>query len=454
MSFSTSSPEPIVIIGAGPSGLLLAKYLEQNEIPVVVYEGDPSPDYRPQGGSLDLHEETGLLALKETNLLEDAQKLMRSEGEAMKVVDKTGKIWLDENESKDVKEIKIGELAGRPEIDRTDLRNLLIQSIKPTTIKWDHKIKSIKAINNSLYEITFENKPNIKTPYLIGADGTFSLVRSSLLHDIKPNYSGCSMYELEITSTSNLTKELEDYIGKGSLIILDEKKAFMVQMNSNKKAKIYLALNCSREFQNDNPLPISNKKEWLYNKFFGDDWLPQVKQLIMASEENDIKQRKIYQFDPNLSWKTDKTGVTVIGDSAHQMSPFAGEGVNQALADALLLGQTLVPLFITTQSSLPSSGNSSLPPFPLSFLPISSNTTYTTSKILVTPSSDGLYKALRGYEKKMMKRAKPEMKGSMENMDMFFGDQAAKKLSEFMNFHAGGGISPTLVMGFKMLTGW
>lgn len=48
--------DPIVIIGAGPSGLLLARYLELHRIPVVIYERDSSPTHRPQGGSLDLHD--------------------------------------------------------------------------------------------------------------------------------------------------------------------------------------------------------------------------------------------------------------------------------------------------------------------------------------------------------------------------------------------------------------
>lgn len=113
--------DPIVIIGAGPSGLLLARYLELYRIPVVIYERDSSPTHRPQGGSLDLHDETGLKALKETGLLDEAKSYMRAEGEAMKIVDKGGKIWYDEND----KVVKThtgfhegGPVTGRPEIDR------------------------------------------------------------------------------------------------------------------------------------------------------------------------------------------------------------------------------------------------------------------------------------------------------------------------------------------------
>ncbi|WWD02817.1 hypothetical protein V865_000859 [Kwoniella europaea PYCC6329] len=410
-----TSTQPIVIVGAGPSGLLLAKYLEQNHVPVVVYESDPHADYRPQGGTLDLHEDTGLLALKETGLLGEARGMMRSEGEAMKVVDKTGKIWLDENVQEElatsnVKDVEQDEeVRGRPEIDRTDLRNLLIRSLSPSTIKWDHKIHSILPLSHSSYQLSFVDKPSITTPYLVGADGAFSLVRP-LLHDIQPQYSGISMYELDIPP-SNLTSHLEGYIGKGALMMLDEGKAVMPQMNSGRRCKVYLALKVPIDWQRLNPLPEIHEREWLCELFEG--WTEEVKEIIMASEEGSIKQRKIYQFDPKLRWETDKTGVTVMGDAAHVMSPFAGEGVNQALADALLLGQTLVPLFTTSASN--------------------------TSHGQVAPTSQELNEALRTFEKQMMDRARVEMQGSKENMDMFFGEEPARHLAEMLSSFGHGG---------------
>lgn len=64
---------PIVIIGAGPSGLLLARFLQLHSISIVIYERDSSPTHRRQGGSLDLHDNTGLKALRETGLLDVAK---------------------------------------------------------------------------------------------------------------------------------------------------------------------------------------------------------------------------------------------------------------------------------------------------------------------------------------------------------------------------------------------
>lgn len=116
--------DPVAIIGAGPAGLVLALYLQIHNVPVKVYERDTGKFSRAQGGSLDLHWGTGLTALQETGLLEEAQKLMRSDAaEAMKITDKFGKVWYDENEDlnklqKKGKESEGSKSRDRPEIDR------------------------------------------------------------------------------------------------------------------------------------------------------------------------------------------------------------------------------------------------------------------------------------------------------------------------------------------------
>ena len=82
------APFKITIIGAGPAGSVLARSLLDTDAEVRVFEAEDSFDARGQGGILDLHEETGLLTLRECRLYSRFLKYTRFDGEAIKVCDK------------------------------------------------------------------------------------------------------------------------------------------------------------------------------------------------------------------------------------------------------------------------------------------------------------------------------------------------------------------------------
>ena len=68
----------IAVVGAGPGGLTFARVLHRRGHPVTVFERDPAPDARPPGGTLDLHEGLGRLALDKAGLLAAIRKENRS----------------------------------------------------------------------------------------------------------------------------------------------------------------------------------------------------------------------------------------------------------------------------------------------------------------------------------------------------------------------------------------
>ncbi|KAF9169350.1 hypothetical protein BGX20_010438, partial [Mortierella sp. AD010] len=128
----SNSQLKIAIVGAGLGGLTLARTLQQNDINCSVFELDVSPNSRPQGGSLDMHQESGQYALRSNGLWDKIEPHMRYEGEDLRIADKTGKIWLEEiNETDDPSSQR-----NRPEVDRSVLRQMYIDSIKEGTIHW------------------------------------------------------------------------------------------------------------------------------------------------------------------------------------------------------------------------------------------------------------------------------------------------------------------------------
>lgn len=195
---------------------------------------------------------------------------------------------------------------------RGDLREIELSSLIPGTIHWGHGLKSCKAIDNDTYQLEFldETIEPVITSILIGADGTFSRVRS-LLHSTEPTYAGTTMYDLSIPSES-MTSQLRALVGSGSCFILNEGSAILPQMNSGGRCKVYASLKRPVDWVESNPLPASGKREWIAGMF--NDWCDGLaKELIMAADEKSVVARRIYGFQPDLRWESEYSGVTIIG---------------------------------------------------------------------------------------------------------------------------------------------
>ena len=176
--FSTSATpskisSPIAIIGAGPCGLTFARLLERSNIDCIVYERDPpaAPELHHKigvGGSLDIHTGTGQEALERCGLLEEFKKLARYDATELVIADQAG-----------VTKRKVGPNRDAPEIDRTQLRQLLLNSIPAEKINWDHGVKAVSRDESSGgWTLKFANDSTASGFRLIvGADGAWSKIR-------------------------------------------------------------------------------------------------------------------------------------------------------------------------------------------------------------------------------------------------------------------------------------
>lgn len=311
----------------------MALILQRHGIQTVVYEREPFDTNRARGGSLDIHEDSGQIALKEAGLYEQFEAIARYEGEDFRLFDKTGKIHMDEVADLDNK-------GGRPEIDRGTLCELLQTSLDLKCIQYGHKLIQVTPLGNGMHELRFENGHVDTVHLVVGADGAFSRIRPLLTESVA-EYSGISMVELNVENAATSYPDLAALNGRGKMFALADHKAILAQLNGDGRIKVYLSFEAEHEWLDICGIPFDQPEEakkQLLQLF--DDWDESLTNYI-RSADGPMLSRRIYTLPVGLTWNH-IPGVTLIGDAAHLMSPFAGEGVNLAMLDSAKLALSIV----------------------------------------------------------------------------------------------------------------
>lgn len=321
----------IAITGAGPSGLMLAKLLQMRGADVSLFDIDSSPDSRNQGGSLDLHEDTGQLAMKKAGVLDRFLAVARVEGQATRVLDRRGRIYVDlrpEDES-----------ATRPEIDRGDLRAILVEALEPGTIRWGRRLTDVSRTADGELELRFADGLIEHADLVFGSDGAWSRVRP-MVTDQKPSYAGITFVEGRISDVDRSHPAVAGLVGQGAAMATGDNRAILAQRNSDGHIRVYAAMREPEDwierqgFNFGDPGSVRTK---LLDHFAG--WAPEILEMLRAADDQFVA-RPLYTVPARQTW-TPQPDVTLTGDAAHVMPPFTGKGVNLALQDAMELADHL-----------------------------------------------------------------------------------------------------------------
>ena len=328
---SKLAPKRIAIVGAGPAGLMAARILQRNGCDVTVFEGEASTDARDQGGTLDLHPDSGLAALSQAGLLDQFKAVARYEDQESRLLDHATAEPLFE-------EIPAPGEGDRPEIDRRVLRDMLLDSLEPGTVRWSSKLAAVGSeVIDGCHALLFVDGGSERYDLVIGADGAWSKVRAALT-DVKPTYTGVTFVELWLDDADERHREIAQLVGHGTMFSFHDGAGLVAQRNGGGHIRVYAALKASIEELELAGIANGSTRirSALLRRFAS--WSPRLLAMIMEGENTPVV-RPIVALPPGCGWAS-KPGLTIIGDAAHVMPP-VGVGVNLAMLDAADLATAL-----------------------------------------------------------------------------------------------------------------
>jgi 2-polyprenyl-6-methoxyphenol hydroxylase-like FAD-dependent oxidoreductase len=320
----------VAIIGAGPVGLTMAKLLQQRGLEVTIYERDKDNQSRIWGGTLDLHKGTGQEALKRAGLLDKYYAIAKPMGRI--VADEQGNILFCNNSSPE-------ERYDNPEINRNDLRQLLLNSLSGGTVIWDRKFTGLEE-HDGRWLLHFENEINATADFVIGANGGMSSARQYIT-DAEAEYTGTYIIQGEVYKPHINCKAFYKLCDSKISMVANKGINLVANPDNNGALTYNVTFRKTEEWVRDNRINFQDNNSVI---MFLKDMLPHWHKCYMRLFEATsffvgLPARKLSLDKP---WKKYRSlPITLIGDAAHIMPPFAGKGVNTGLMDALLLSDNL-----------------------------------------------------------------------------------------------------------------
>ncbi|UPK99419.1 hypothetical protein LCI18_010354 [Fusarium solani-melongenae] len=418
-----SKPPAIAIIGGGPCGLTFAHLLQTAGIKYHVFERDPSPESTSlsQGGTLDIHNETGQEALRHAGLHDKFKKLSRQDATAMTLMDSTGGIKASFSDDTD-----------RPEIDRLQLRQLLLSSLPADSIRWGKTLSKVshnedeKRPGASSWMLNFaDGSTETGFRLVVGADGAWSKVRQ-VITSTKPVYSGKMFIEGRLSNDSPEYGTAREMAGKGTAMALSAKSVLCVQQMSDSSYRLYMGVTAPETLTRPggaaDPADMDKARAAMLGPGgFYANWASNTRALIAASggswrpwplyrlpiglfssETTDSGGAEGTANEPDqMRWKR-TPGIALLGDAAHLATP-NGEGVNQAMYDSLVL-------FKKIMSELGDEG----------------------AQAAYDEEADqaALGRAVAAYEAEMLPRAREHIQSSIDLENMMYADDGAARMIE------------------------
>lgn len=329
----------VAIIGGGIGGVALAVACLHRGIPFTLYERDSGFDVRSQGYGLTLQQASkalkafGILSLAD-GVYSTNHLVHNTEGKV--IVEWGMRKRIQSSEQAPPKRTNV-------HIARQSLRLELVNQLGGhDVVKWGHQLLDFKDSDDGV-ELSFLVDGKIKcakADLVVGADGIRSAVRRLLISEerIPLRYLGC-MVILGICPLGNLNGFASPLLDCATVFqTVNGNDRIYVMPFSSDTVMWQLSFPISeREAKELSALGTHALKEEACRRT---NWHDPIPQIIAGTQEAQISGYPAYDralLQPEFLEKG--SHITLIGDAAHPMSPFKGQGANQALLDALALAR-------------------------------------------------------------------------------------------------------------------
>ena len=267
----------------------------------------------------------------------------------------------------------------------------MLESLQTGTVVWDSHFVSMER-QNAGWILYFRNGSSVYADIVIAADGANSKIRPYIT-DIKAVYSGVTLIEVNVNDAEKATPRIYSLLNGGKIMAFGSSKNLFIGLKGNGDLTFYASFKAGENWMVNNGLDYADKTQllaWFKKKYSGwsSIWYELIENAAMP-----VVRRPIYCVPLDQTWEA-LPNLTMLGDAAHVMPPFAGEGANMAMLDALELSECLT------------------------------SDTYNT-----------LQEAISFYEINMRKRAATAAKESLENGERMHSENALNTMVDMFSGH-------------------
>jgi 2-polyprenyl-6-methoxyphenol hydroxylase-like FAD-dependent oxidoreductase len=311
----------VLIVGGGIGGLTLANALMKSErFRVTVLERDRDVHSRPQGGSISLRGKHALAVLKQIGLYESIAATGRSARD-FRFVTTDGTVLLNLPPQTSSDEFVL-------QVSRARLREALLSGLPLGTVTWSSRAIGLRQ-SDSRAEVQLEDGGERSADLVVGCEGVRSPLRQQIIGD--------SLRPLGLATIGGVTAPLDHpLLKRGSCMTLGHGCSMLVMEFG--ESELQWAFTMHADEKQLGRLSVTVLRETVLDKI--GRWHEPLAALVSATDGDRIGVKDLYDRAPVKRCRQGR--VVLLGDAAHPMSPFRGNGGNMAMVDALELADVLI----------------------------------------------------------------------------------------------------------------